>query len=276
MIKIFVDSGSSIKKDECEKYGVEILPLKIMLGRNEYLDGVDLSMDTFYHALIEEKLFPKTSLPSIGEADERIRAYLDNGYEVLILTISSGISGTYNAFSQLFSDEPRVRVIDTKTAVGGIRILVTEANKYRDKPLDFVADKVLALIPRIRVIAIPDTLEYLHRGGRLSRTAWVFGSVIQLKPLISLDSSDGGVKVLAKARGKRRAMEMVAGYLNEYNCDPDYPIVPSYTYDSANLDTLISMTDEKYIPQMIDYDNLDPAVACHWGPGAFGYIFVAG
>ncbi|MBO5315992.1 MAG: DegV family protein [Clostridia bacterium] len=275
MIKIFVDSGSSIKMNEREKYDVEILPLKIILGSEEYLDGINLSMETFYHALIEDKIFPKTSLPSLGEAEERIRACLDDGHEVLIITISSAISGTYNTFTKLFEGESRVRVVDSKTAVGGIRILVTEANKYRDKSLDYVYEKLLSLIQRLRVIAIPDTLEYLHRGGRLSKTAWLFGNVIQLKPLISLDSTDGGVKVLNKARGKRKAIESLVNYLEEYNCDPEYPIVPSYTYNSANLDMLISMTPDKYKSQMIEYDHLDPAIACHWGPGAFGYIFVS-
>ena len=94
-----------------------------------------------------------------------------------------------------------MRVIDTKTAVGGIRILVGEALKHKDEPLDKVEKAVLELIPRIRVIAIPETLEYLHRGGRLSRAAFTVGSVLHLKPLITLDSSDGRVKVLAKALG---------------------------------------------------------------------------
>ncbi len=274
-MKIFVDSGSSIKQEERGRYGVEILPLKLLIGGKEYLDGVDLSMSAFYDALINDKLFPKTSLPSLGEAEERVRAALDEGEDVLIITISSAISGTYNAIRQLFADEPRVCVVDSKTAVGGIRILVEEANKYRCESLDFVEKKLLALIPRLRVVAIPDTLEYLYRGGRLSKTAWVFGSVLQLKPLISLDSYDGGVKVLGKARGKHRAMETLAGLLNEMNCDAEYPIIPSYTYNSNNLDELIVLTDEKYKKQMTVYDDLDPAVACHWGPGAFGYIFVA-
>ncbi len=275
MIKILVDSGSSIKQHEKEAYGVEILPLKILLGDREYSDGVDLSMNVFYHALIEEKQFPKTSLPSLGEAEALVHDFLNAGDEVLILSISSGISGTYNTFRLLFADEPRVRVIDTKTAVGGIRILVREANKMRDRSLDEVEQALLSLIPRIRVIAIPETLEYLCRGGRLSRSAWAIGSVLQLKPLISLDSSDGSVKVLAKERGRRRAMQRLVGYLDELACDPSYPIVPSYTYGKENLDALIEMTDSRYHAQMIEYDDLDPAIACHWGPNAFGYIFVS-
>ena len=168
-MKIFVDSGSSIKQNEKERYGVEILPLKLLIGGKEYLDGVDLSMNAFYDALIQDKLFPKTSLPSLGEAESCVRAALNEGEDVLIITISSAISGTYNAIQQLFVDEPRVCVVDSKTAVGGIRILVEEANKYRSETLDFVEKKLLALIPRLRVVAIPDTLEYLYRLGLWKR-----------------------------------------------------------------------------------------------------------
>jgi len=276
MIKIFVDSGSSIKEYEREKYGVEILPLKISLGENHYTDGVDISFDTFYHALIDEKIFPKTSLPSLAEAKERIDRELKAGYEVLVLPISSGISGTYNSLRMLFADESRVCVIDTKTAVGGIKILVDEANKMLDKPLSEVEAALLALIPRIKVVAIPETLDYLQRGGRLSKAAWLFGSILQIKPLITLSSIDGHVGVYGKERGLRRAMQTLAELLESENCDTTHPIVPSYTYKPNNLDTLIGMTDEKYKSAMTDYDNLTPAIAGHWGPNAFGYIFVSG
>ena len=97
MIKIFVDSGSSIKADELEKYNVEILPLKILLDDKEYLDSVDLSMETFYSAIIDQNIFPKTSLPSLDDAEKRVNDYVNKGYDVIILTISSGISGTNNA-----------------------------------------------------------------------------------------------------------------------------------------------------------------------------------
>jgi DegV family protein with EDD domain len=277
MLRIFVDSGSSIKQNEKEILGVEVLPLKITLGDREYLDGIDLPVDIFYDALINGKLFPKTSLPSLGHAEDLINEYTESGDNVLIITISSGISGTFNALKTLFSDNPHVLVIDSKSAVGGVRILVHEANKYRDKSLEFIGEKLNALVPRLRVVAVPETLEYLCRGGRLSRSAFTVGSLLQLKPLISIDSQwDGSVKVLSKVVGKRRAMAAIAAYLTSERCDVNYPIVPSYTYDSNNLDMLISMTSKEYLPAMTSYDELDPAVACHWGPGAFGYIFVAG
>ena len=271
MLRVFVDSGSSIKQKEKKQYNVEIIPLKILLGDKEYSDGIDLSMDFFYSKLIDDGLFPKTSLPSLEETEKQIMKYVEQGDDVIILPISSGISGTYNTFRLMFEEQPKVHVIDTKTAVGGVRILVEEINKYRDRHPDYIVEKVNELIPRIRVAAIPETLEYLHRGGRLSKSAYVTGSLAQVKPLITFE--DGYVKVMSKAIGLKRAMLTLVKLL-ETECDTEYSIVPSYTYSNKNLVELIKMTDHKYLPSMDRQDNLDPAIACHWGPNAFGFIFV--
>lgn len=275
MIRIFVDSGSSIRPDEREKYGVEILPLKIFIGSKEYDDGVELSSEDFYKYLIEDGIFPKTSLPSLGEAEKRIREYLNQGDQVIVITISSGLSGTYGAIKMLFDNEPNVRVIDSKSGSGGIKLLVAEANKYLSLPLDEAVGKIESLIPRIRVIAVPETLECLHRGGRLSRASMAVGSLLQLKPIISLGGDDGKVKAIGKERGISKAMKKVANFLEEENCDPSYGIIPVYTYDRSNADKLVEMTAEKYRSHIIDYDNIAHAIACHLGPNAFGYIFVS-
>ena len=271
MIRVFVDSGSSIKQTERKELNVEIIPLKILLGDKEYSDGIDLSMDFFYSKLINEGLFPKTSLPSLDETENKIMEFVRQGDEIIVLPISSGISGTYNTFRIMFEEVPQVRVIDTKTAVGGVRILVEEVNKYRNKGLDFIEQKLNELIPRIRVAAIPETLEYLHRGGRLSKAAYVAGSMAQVKPIITFE--DGHVKVLTKAIGLKRSMMTLAKLVTD-ECDSSYPIVPSYTYSNKNLVELIKMTDRRFLAAMEHQDNLDPAIACHWGPNAFGYIFV--
>ncbi len=275
MIRVFVDSGSSIKQEEKEKYNVEILPLKLLLGDKEYLDGIDLTMEDFYHALIEDKMFPKTSLPNMVEAKERVLEYVKQGDDVIIIPISKGISSTYSTLYMLFQDEEKVHVIDCKSVVGGIKLIVMEINKYRDQPIDFVLQKIDEIIPKIRVVAIPDTLEYLYRGGRLSKAAYLAGNVMQLKPFIAIDNEDGGVKMIDKVLGRKKALKMLAGFLEIEDCDTNYPIIPSYTYDEKNLDELISLTADKYKEAMIEYDNLDPAIACHLGPGAFGYIFVS-
>ncbi len=272
MLRVYVDSGSSIKQDEKDKYNVEIIPLKILLGEKEYLDGVNLTMEEFYDQLINKRIFPKTSLPSLNDYEEEIEEYTKAGDDVIILTISSKISGTYNYIRLLFEDNPKVRVIDSLTAVGGIRLLVDEINRYRDQAVEFIVSKVKNLIKRIKIMAIPESLTYLLRGGRLSKVSYAVGTALRINPIIGIE--DGKVKVETKKRGLRHGMEYIVNALDELKCDPNHEIIASYTYQKDNLDKLVSMTNPKYLNQIKVYDNLDPAIACHWGPNAFGYIFV--
>lgn len=271
MIRVLVDSGSSIKEFEKEKYNVDIIPLRILLGEKEYEDGVDLTMDKFYDELINKKQFPKTSLPNLAKVEDLVNSYTSSGDDVIILPISSGISGTCNAFKQLFQNNKLVHVIDSLTAVGGIRIIVNEINKYRDKTIEFIKDKVNKLINKIRVLAIPESLTYLTRGGRLSKVGFIVGTVLKIIPLISFEK--GKVHVMEKKRGLKNATRDLVNYVNEH-CDKNYPIVPSYTYKTDNLENMISLLDDELKPSLIEYDELDAAISAHWGPNAAGFIFV--
>lgn len=273
MLRIVVDSGSSIKQDEKEKYGVDIIPLRFTMGDEEYQDGIDLSLNEFYKLLIDKKQFPKTSLPNLEELKNMVDGYTASGDDVVIVTISSGISGTFSAFTQMFESYSNVRVIDSMSAVGGVKIIVKEINKMKEKSLDEIVEHISKLAPRIRIFAIPETLTYLLRGGRLSKKEWLLGTVLNIKPIITI--KDSFVRVAGKAIGIKKAMKTVVESLKKHKCDKNYPIIPSYTYNKDNLDKLIEMTDDEFKPLMDEYDNLDPVIASHWGPNAFGYIFVA-
>jgi len=274
MRRIFVDSGSSIKIDELEKYNVELIPLKILIGDKEYFDdGIDLTIEKFYNLIENEDEFPKTSLPRLDLVEERVKQYTDNGDEVIIITISSKISGENNALKLLFEENKKVLVLDSKCAVGGIRLIVDFLNKNKDIPFNQIEKRVEEFIPKIQIMAIPETLRNLLRGGRLSKTEWLLGSILQIKPTIGF--KDGKVRVLSKNRGIKKAMKEVVSMLEELDCDTSYDIIASYTLNKVNVDELVSMTPDKYKEAIRVYDNLDPAIAVHWGPNAFGYVFVS-
>ena len=274
MRRIFVDSGSSIKVDELEKYNVELIPLKILIGEKEFFDdGIDLTIDKIYQLIEKEEEFPKTSLPRLDLVEERVNAYTNAGDEVIIITISSKISGENNALKLLFEDNKNVLVLDSKCAVGGIRLIVDFLNRNKDIPFNQIEKKVDEFIPKIQIMAIPETLRNLLRGGRLSKTEWLLGSILQIKPTIGF--KDGKVKVLSKNRGIKKAMKEVVSMLEALDCDTSYDIIASYTYNKANVDDLIQMTPDKYKEAIRVYDNLDPAIAVHWGPNAFGFVFVS-
>lgn len=271
MLRIVVDSGSSIKKEEKDIYKADILPIQIQLEGESYLDGVDLEINDFYERLQKTNEFPKTSLPALDEAEELVNGYTKQGDDVLVITISSEISGTYQALCMLFEGNPKVTVFDSRMAVGGIRFLAEEALRYEDQPMDVITEKLNNLIPRIVIAAVPETLDYLLAGGRLSKTEWMIGSILSVKPVIGF--RDGNVEVLTKKRGLKQSMQYIADLAEEL-CDTSYGIIASYTYDKKNLDALIHITDSDIQECIRTYDNLTPSIACHWGPNAFGYIFV--
>ena len=274
MLRIVVDSGSSIKLDECEKYGVDLLPLRVQMGEDFFLDGVNLSVDEFYDRLINLKEFPKTSLPSLEDAQNLVEKYTDQGDHVLIITISSGISGTFQAMKMLFADNDKVTVFDSQMAVGGVRFLVEEARKYENEPMEVIVEKLDALVPRIVTAAIPETLDYLLAGGRLSKLSWMLGTMLSIKPVIGF--VDSKVTVLVKKRGLKQAMKQIVELALEDKCDPEYGIIASYTYNKDNVDQVIQMSPPEIQAMVKVYDNLIPSIACHWGPNAFGYIYVKG
>lgn len=272
MLRIIVDSGSSIKQSEKEKLGVDILPLQILFDNDEYEDGIDLEMDLFYHKLIDEAKFPKTSLPKMDYAEKLVDEYTKNGDDILFIAFSSELSGTYNVLSNLFRDHKNVRVVDSKNAVGGIRLLVLEALKYKDESLDIVYNKVENLKQRLRILAVPETLTYLLRGGRLSKKEWLLGTIIAIKPIISL--IDGKAKVISKKRGLKNAMKHISELMDEYKVDLNYPIIAEYSYNISNVTELESYLKPEYKENISYYDEIATAVACHWGPNAFGLVFV--
>lgn len=272
MIRIYVDSGSSIKQNEKEEYNVNIIPLKIMLGEKEYFDGIDLSNELFYNFLANSKVFPKTSLPQLDVLEDEINEITSAGDDVIIVTISSEISGTYNAFRMLFSDNPKVHLIDSRCAVGGIRLIVDEINNNINLPIEEILEKVNDLIPRIRIAAIPETLEYLHKGGRLSTKEYVLGTAIHLKPLIGFEN--GKVKMVGKAIGLKRAMKALNDLVLKDGVDTNYQFIAAMTNGRENLDNLLKGLNSEYKALIKTYDDLDHAIAAHWGPNAFGYIYV--
>lgn len=273
MLRVFVDSGSSIKQNEKDTYQVDIIPLRILLGEKEYFDGIDLTMEEFYYQLIDKGQFPKTSLPAVYEWAEKIQRYTEDGDDVIVLTISSKISSTYEAFHTALKDNPKVRVIDTKTAVGGIRILVDEINRNRDQDLDTIVGKVNRLIPRIKILAIPETLTYLCKGGRLSKVSYLIGTAFKIIPVISF--KDGMVVVEKKLRGFKKGMQYIVDSLKTLCCDINHEIIASFTHTKENVMELVRLLDEKFKAKVRVYDDLDPAIACHWGPNAVGLVFVA-
>ncbi len=272
MRHIIVDSGSSIKPEEAKALGLDVLPIRINIGGREYSDGVDIDSSSLYQLMEETKQFPKTALPRLDLAEDLVKGYAEKGDEVLILPISSALSGTYSSLCSLLSPYKGVKVFDTKQAAGGIRILALEALRHADMDLDSLCAHLEQLRRRISLISLPETLDYLLKGGRLKKAAWMLGTLLRILPVISL-GKEGEVISSAKVRGLHNGIKYLSEKPIEEGIDTSYPIVASYTKSRENLDKVMALLKEKGIVTDC-YDDLTATLAAHWGPNAFGLFYV--
>ena len=276
-IKIIIDSASDISPAEAKQLGVEMISLQITFCGNDYYDGVDLTPQKFYEMLVETDDLPKTSQISPFRFATIFDKALKEYDEVLVITLSSKLSNTYNSAvlaSQEF--EGKVFVVDSLNATLGERLVCLRALEMAKagmcaKDIKDVLDQEKH---EINVIAVVDTLEYLQKGGRISKATAIVGEIFSFKPVIAV--IDGEVKSLGKARGSKRANNLLCELVAEKGIDFTRPygtiysglsdiFLDKYIKDSAHLWEKDTTSVPKYI--------LGCTIGTHVGPGAVGVAF---
>ena len=213
MIKIIVDSTAYTPKDYAKEHDISIVPLRYLYKDQEYVEGMPGSFDEFFKDFTESKVFPKTSQPSIELFIEEYNKAIDDGNEVLVFTVSSTVSGTFNgatlAKNQCKAPE-KVTVFDSQALAQTILGYVMEAVKMRDagKSVEEIVERLTTLQENSLITFVPDTLEYIYKGGRIGKVTATIGSILQIKPIISFQK---GVLSDKKCFGLQKAMrEMVS------------------------------------------------------------------
>ena len=280
-VRILCDSACDISQEQAKEWNITIMPLKTIWGEEEYLDGVTMMHKEFYEKLVETDVLPTTSQLSPFEYEKVFKEVVEAGDTAVCLTISSGLSGSFQSANIAREDyEDSIVVVDTENACLGQQILVKRAMELRDagKSAQEIADILNEEKKQVRLVALVDTLEYLKKGGRISAATALAGAVLNIKPVIAV--VDGQVTVLGKARGSKngnnKLMELVQ---QNGGIDFDRPFVLGY---SGLSDTLL----QKYIKDSSALyegktDNLPIAaigstIGTHVGPGAVAVAFFAG
>ena len=282
-LKIVVDSGSDISPELAEQLGITLLPMKVFFGEKEYLDKVTLSTEEFYEKLIESDTLPTTSQISPYDYENVSKELLKVADEVLIMTISSRLSGCYQSACLAAGEfNGRVKVFDTLNVCVGEMLFVLEAVKMRDagKTADEIIESLTGDLKKVKLIAMLDTLEYLKKGGRINAATAIAGSLLGIKPVITI--YDGEVAVLGKARGSKNVYNKLVELINDsgkIDFSRPFRFVYSGT-DPALLNKYI--TDSLHLlPKTVDPFNPDytTAIGCvigtHVGPGAVWVAFYA-
>ncbi len=276
MIRILVDTAADYTVEEIKEKGFELVPMHITIGEKDYRDGFDLTKDQFYKLLQESNDFSKTSQPTPQDFVEAFEDVKEKGDELICILLSSSLSGTCQsaALAKSMVGYEKIHIVDSLTATHMIRVLADYAKKLSEQ--DVSAEKIVEALnelkPRVQVFAALDTLEYLYKGGRVSRTSAVIGEVARIKPLIHV-STEGKVIVAAKCPGKNKAVTTIVKMLKERKLDENFPIYSVYTYGQENVEALEArMEQEGYKVQA--RQQIGATIGTHVGPGAFGAVFV--
>lgn len=275
-VKILIDSTADIPSGEKEQFSV--VPLTIHFGDEEFIDGITIDHKRFYEKLIESDVMPTTSQVPPQKFAEAFQNAVADGSEAVVITISSNLSGTYQSACIAAADfEGKVFVVDSKSATIGTGILAQLAMKLKNEGK--AAEEIAATLEKerdnVRLVAMLDTLEYLKRGGRISKTVAFAGGLLSIKPVIAIE--DGEIKILGKARGSKQGNNLlVTEIANCGGVDFSKPHLLGYTgLNDELLQKYIADSSELWQDEV---DNLPQTVVgsvvgTHAGPGAVAVAF---
>ena len=277
MVKIITDSTADFTAAEAAELGIDIVHLRTRFGDEEYVDGIGLSPMQFYEKLVESDVMPCTSQPSPAKFESAFSAALETADEVVAITISAELSGTYqSAVIAAGGFDGRVRVVDSRSASIGEQILVRYAARLASegRPAAEIESLLAENRSRICVLALLDTLEYLKRGGRISAAVAFAGGVLSIKPVVTL--RDGAVALVGKARGSKNGGNLLNQLVEKHGIDFSMPYLLGYTglsdallmkYVSDSAALWRSHADE------LPVTSIGSVIGTHAGPGGIAVAF---
>lgn len=280
MIRIITDSTADLNEDLITGYSIEVVPLYVSFEDQIYQDGVTLTKEAFLEKINSSPVFPRTSQPTPADFAEVFRRILDEGDQILFIGISTEMSGTISsallAQSELGAES--IAVVDSRNISMGIGVLVKYAAELAQKgvPLPELADAVKKASARVKATFIVDTLDFLYKGGRLSRAQALIGNVLNIHPRIEVN--EGKLVLVEKIRGRReKAWERMIeeAMANTERIDPRMLAV---THSYAEEEALwIKAELEKVFPAARDQIMLTQAgavISSHCGPGTVGILYL--
>lgn len=274
-IAVLTDSCTDVPADIVEKYGIRVVPLHINYKNASYRDRVDIQPDEVYARFQEE--IPKTSTPTPAEVSAELDAVAADGYtHVVIVAISSGLSGTYNLMRTLVAERTDlvVDVVDTKNIGLGAGLSVIAAAELvaAGRTFEDVMERMQRVVEQTKVLFCVDTLDYLYAGGRIGRVAYSLGSKLDIRPVITCSDDDGVYVTIAKSHGRKGSLKKTLSVaMKRLEGAKERRAV--VVHGGAEAEALALA--EKFKQEMPDlkeiiFEQISPALVVHTGPGLIG------
>ena len=274
-VRIIVDSSTDV--GEQYRSRIEVVPLTLHFGDQEYFDGVTIDKQEFYRKLVESDVLPTTSQATPAMFDSVFREVAAAGDSAVVICLSSKLSGTYQSACSAAEDYENIYVVDSLSVAIGTGVLVEYAVRCAEEgmPASLIASLVTQRREDICVIALLDTLEYLKKGGRISKTVAFAGGVLNIKPVVTV--TEGEVTLIGKARGSRNGNNLLVEKIRQAGgVDFTLPVLLGYTgLSSALLDKYVEDSRElwKDALEEIPRSLLCSVIGTHVGPGAVAAAF---
>ncbi len=280
MIKIVTDSSAHLPHEQRQKHDITVVPLKAIFGTTVYRDELDLTNEQFYTMLPKSKVHPTTSQPSAGEFMEVYKPLWEAGKEIVSLHLPSKLSGTYASacaakteLETQFKKALPLSIVDTPWLSMALGLLViaaaqaAEAGKSREE----VVATINALIPKLNLIFVLDTLEYLKRGGRIGGARAMMGTLLNVKPMLEI--KDGLVEPLEQPRSRAKALKRLLEIMEERSGHK--PLHVSVLHAQSPDDAAVLEKEVRSQFQCKDFymTEIGPVIGVHSGPNAIGLAF---
>lgn len=273
MVKILLDSSSDAMLTHPYDYYV---PLTVDIDGRCYKDGMDLRPQRFYKLLAHASEFPKTSQPSPEDFIACFEEVKANGDELIYLTVSAALSGTYQSanIAKQMVEYDGIHIVDSRTVSHMIGFLGRYADKLRSMGLSAaeIVEKLEQVRDRQVIFAGLQTLEYLFKGGRMSRTSAAIGTVANIKPIITINT-DGKIEACGKAIGVKRAIATIVKQVQAMEIDGEFEIWSLYSAGTDNCELLEKAMADIGHPVSGRF-QVGPTIGSHTGPGVYGITFV--
>lgn len=276
MIRILVDSSSDYSLEEIKEKKLCLIPITVTMNGTDYMEGLNMERDDFYHMLENSPEFPQTSQPSPQSFLDIFEEVKAKGDTLICILLSSQLSGTCQSahLAKSMVDYNNIYIIDSLSATYTIKVMADYACQLvkAGHSAEEIVTKVEALKSRVKVVAALDTLEYLYKGGRLSKASAAIGTVANIKPIITL-TENGTIGVLGKALGKCKAVAAIISRLQEVEIDTCFPVYSIYSYGMENCEKL----EGKLADNGFTIDKrlqIGSTIGTHIGSGAYGVVFV--
>lgn len=272
-IKIITDSTCDLSREVVEKYDIEVIPLLVNFGEESYLDGPEMNFEGLIKKIEDTGLFPTTAQVIPQRFFEIYKKYLDEGFKIISIHLSSKMSGTYQsaciAKNMLETDD--IFVIDSMNVTTGLGTLVIYASRMLEKGMEIeeIVKELENAKPHVKSMLLFNSLDHLVKGGRLSKTAGFIGNMLGIKPMLCV--KDGEMEVVDKVRGSKKALKNIVEYLEELDVKEENPII-LLNAKGEDIDILREKLKEKNV------EILECEVGCvvgtHSGPNACGIFFI--